>query len=203
MASLDEVATVAELREFLDLATVDDQARLEAHRRTAVDLIEKYTGRHILDRSGEDAVTAVGYGLENGDLQFFIRDPVIGAGGHQVDYRPASADPGFERTGNVQIARERILVKETAVIMRPDGDGWPERQSDIPFAATFDVGIPTGRLPEPFRDAVKFLVRELYEASALDALPASSILGTILAPYAVADVASPATLAAVRAGNPC
>ena len=201
MASLDQIATVAELRKFLRLTTDDDLDLLEAHRQTAVEAIENYTGRHLLDRTGDAAIEAEAFALANGDLQFFIRDAQIAAT-QTLAYRPASADPGFARDSTLSVPSERILVRPTRVIMRAGADGWPDRQPDLPFAAAFNVGIENSAFPETFRTAAKFLVRELYESSGIDvdALPEGSILATILAPYTSAAVASPKSQAEVE-GN--
>ena len=201
MAALDEIATVAELRKFLRLATDDDLDILEAHLQTAVEAIENYTGRYLLDRDGDAAIEAEAFGLPNGDLQFFIRDAQIG-NSQTLTYRAASADAGFERSSTLAVPRDRILIRPTRVIMRAGSDGWPERQADLPFAAAFNVGIEAAKLPETFRTAARFLVRELYESSGIDvdALPEGSILATILAPYTAPAVASPKTQAEVE-GN--
>lgn len=201
MATLDEIATVAELRKFLRLATDDDLDLIEAHRQTAVEAIENYTGRYLLDRTGDAAIEAEAFDLSGGDLQFFIRDARIG-NSQTLNYRPATADPGFERGSTLAVPRDRILIRPTRVIMRAGADGWPDRQRDRPFAAAFEVGIEAAQLPETFRTAAKYLVRELYESSGIDvdALPQGSILSTILAPYTAPAVASPKTQAEVE-GN--
>lgn len=199
MATLDQISTVPQLREHLGLSSSEADGRVIACRAAAVSRIEKLTGRNILDRDG---VSAEAYRTGNGDLAFYVADAVVGDDySATVRYRSAAADPGFDTPESLTVPRSRIRRTERRVLMRASADGWPDWDSRVPPVAEFAVGMAAAEAGEQIQMAVKFLVREYYEGSAQDELPAGSLVRGLLASYTRGYAAAPEAIEAARLGR--
>ena len=176
MASPDSVATVAELRAYLGLTVTDDDAKIERHRAAAIDLIESYTRRNVLDR--EVSVEACGSAAS--DLVFYVADVQV-SGSATVSYRADGAGPGFSTTASLTVPLDRVRVVPEKTTLRPDADGWPGREDGTFYSSTFSTGMT--EIPPAIQEATRLIVRELYEGSAMDAIPMGSLVSTLLGPY--------------------
>ena len=194
MASLDDLSTVDELRDYLGLTSTEDDGKITGHRDAAAELIEAFTSRNLLDRS----VTVEASGGTCSDLVFWVGDAKPIAASLAIDFRRPTDGPGFARGASVSCPVDRIDVRPDRVICRPDENGWPEREERTLYAATIAAGMADGEVPAAIREATRLLVRELYEGSAMDVIPVGSIVGSLLARYAKSRVPSPATHAAVE-----
>ena len=193
MATLDDVATLASLRSYLGVVATADDARIAGHRLAAVSLIEDYTGRNVLTRT---VPLVEADGRPDRDLTFYVADAVA-AGSHTLHYRPASAEPGFALTSSVDVPTAQVRVDEDRVTFRPDADGWPERQAGTFYAVDFAVGMAADAVPPPLSEVCNLIVRELYEGSALDAIPNGSIVSALLSPYQRTRTVGPGVYAGV------
>lgn len=184
MAVADDVATIAELRDHLSLATGEEDGKLEGMRAAVIAVMESMTRRNILDRS----VTAEADGCSGDDLVFNVADAVVSAT-QQLDYRRASDGPGFGLTANVSVDSDQILVKDDCVVMRPTSDGWPDREPDTRYAATFTTGMTD--VPAQMQEAAKLMVREIYEGSAMDEVTMRGLVQFLLGKWLCGRVVAP------------
>ena len=175
MAVADDVATIAELREFLSLSTSNDDGKLEGMRAAVIGTMESITRRNILDRS----VTAEAPGNSSCDLVFNVADARVGPT-QQLDYRRASDGPGFALSANVSVSNDQIKVTDDCVVMRPTADGWPDREPGVPYTATFATGMLAADVPAQMQEAAKLMVREVYEGSAMEAVVYNGLFQVLL-----------------------
>ena len=193
MATLDDVATVADLREYLKLSTTDDDGQISRHRDSVVALIEQHTGRNILDRD----VVAESPGGVRDDLVFWVADAKAAAS-RTVNYRRPEDGPGFGRGSGVSVPDDRIRILADRLIFRPDDAGWPERREGTFYAATIAAGMAPGDVPAELKEAAHLLVREYYEGSGMDELPKGSIVAAMVGPYSNTASAGPAVYAEIE-----
>ena len=196
MATLDDVGTVPELRAYLGLSTASDDTRIGVHREAAVEFIEAHTARNIIDRT----VEAEAVGGEFDDLMFYVADckPVVT---QTVAYRREEDGPGFAKGASFSVPADRIRILSDTVTIRPTSDGWPAKDSGTFYGADFETGMHSDEVPACIREATQMLVRELYEGSAMDAIPLGSMAAAILSPYMKTRVPGPGVYASLVTGR--
>ena len=196
MATLDDVTTIPELRGYLGLSTTSDDQRIGVHREAAVEFIEAHTARNILDRTVEAEAT----GGQYDDLMFYVADckTVVT---QTVAYRREADGPGFAKGASFSVEADRIRILADTVTIRPTSDGWPAKCDGTFYGAEFEVGMGDDDIPPCIREATSMLVRELYEGSAMDAIPLGSMAASILSPHMKTRVPGPAVYASLVTGR--
>ena len=184
MATSDDVITIAELRGDIGLSSEEDDARLSAYRSAAISLVEKWTDRVILDRTGQRFGGRLG--RLDGCMLFNASD-VVQPSTLDIRYRPSSSRPGAARTATVSMSAsevtDKVMVGDRDVMIYAPDDGWPS-MSSIPYPeATFSQGIAAAHIPDPWKIAVSFLAREMYEGNMLDSIPRGSFVSVLLRPW--------------------
>ena len=163
MATLDDVTTVPELRDYLGLSTTSDDQRIGGHREAAVEFIEDHTARNILDRT----VEAEAIGGEWDDLVFHVADcktPVT----QTVAYRREEDGPGFAKTASFSVPVDRIRILPSSVTIRPDADGWPSKDTGTFYGGDFECGMHADDVPACIREATQMLVRDGRDPDGVD-----------------------------------
>ena len=182
--TLDDVISLPAARSYVGIVSADDDDRITRHRAAAVALVEEYLRRHILDRDG---LEAEGSRVADGALYFRCPD-VVKPDSLTIRYRPAEAGAGAARTAAIEFNADQTtdLVDADSGGLRiwPQAEGWPQFYTGrMPLITGLAAGMPAAALPEPWQAAIELLIRELYEGSAMDAIPAGSVVDSLLRPW--------------------
>ena len=174
----DEFLPLPLMREHCGLAGAsgDGDSSLETHRLAVAARIESITGRRIITVNGiraESVSTA-----EDRFLVFPIPDFQIPDTGMEVLYRPADMEDGLETPMRFAVAKGNVDIRKRD--FRVLNTGIPARNMNVPYAAFVESGMTAGQMPPEFRSAGLFMVRELFEGSAMDQIDKGSVLDSLL-----------------------
>lgn len=190
MATPDDLITLPRLRDALGIPGDEADAVLTGYRAAAVDWLEGWLGRQILDRSNlTSAADAFGW-LDEPDALYFGLADVKADSSVTLHFADFDADPGAGRSGTQVFASTDGLLSIDAkgvLIYRAAAEAKRWNRS-IRFAhptptISAEVGMSAGDIPAQWSEAAALIVRALYDGSAFDSLGEMSVLTMMLQSY--------------------
>ena len=187
MATHDDIITIPRLREAVGGVGDSEDALISAHRSAAVDWLERWVSRTIIDRT--DVQTT------HHDFVYSPRPEMIGfelpdikAGTLTIQYALHTADPmgQGDQTLTIETTDARVFLDHRYVMIHaPTGGSWRTTMRfnyPVPLL-TASCGMNASDIPPVWSDAVALIVRALYDGTAYDALSDMSVLHMILKPW--------------------
>ena len=178
---IEDFLPISEVREKCAVGNSSADDLLTRHRAAATAHVALITQRNIVDATVTaqclPQYTQAQRRYANLPITPGPRQPVVfgvqdakdfGLEGMRIEYRRPSENTGYARDGAVVVPSNQIDITPNRVYAIQDS--WPESDPSVPWQASINVGIPTGKAPPEFQTAVLFLTREMYFGSMLDQL---------------------------------
>lgn len=191
MALATDVISDTRLREAIGSVGDEDDVLLSGFRASAIDWLERYTGRCILDRNDyrtDPTQFRRRAHWQHDFIGFRVTD--IKAGSLTVHYAAADADPQGQPDLSTTIATTDLrvhLFQDGVTILAASDAAWASvMRFDYPVPALVaNRGMAAGDIPPAWESACALLVRALYDGSAYDDLGTSTALQLLMRPYSV------------------
>ena len=171
----EEFLPISDMRKHCGITGSSRDALLMVYREAAAEKIEAITRRNIISRT-ITVQSPDDYDMNT--IRFDASDAQIPDLGLALKYRAVSRGQGFDLPDTYPSAEStiasqyfRVTQYTVEVLPGPDDSNFPEKYENTQYQMNIPVGMIASDCPPVFRVAGLFIVREMNDGSALDALP--------------------------------